>query len=97
MMHPQRMLEKPEESCATLAEYTQHLHSHDGTYVDGKMQVGPLGEGVIDHQLPLQLLSKAGFAGYFSVEVIHKPGSEHDADGVLKQYAEQFREMMAAI
>ncbi len=96
-MHPQRLLEKPEESFAVLAEYTHHLHAHDGVYVDGKMQVGPLGEGVIDHQVPLQLLSEAGFAGYFSVEVIHKVGSEHDADGVLKQYAEQFRKIMTEI
>jgi sugar phosphate isomerase/epimerase len=96
-MHPQRMLEKPEESFAALADHTRHLHAHDGTYVDGRMQVGPLGTGVIDHQIPLQLLLEAGFAGYLSVEVIHKPGSEHDADGVLRQYAEQFAKIMAEI
>jgi sugar phosphate isomerase/epimerase len=96
-MHPQRMLEKPEESFSVLADYTRHLHAHDGSYVDGRMQVGALGEGVIDHQVPLQLLKDAGFAGYFSVEVIHKPGSKHDADGVLRQYAEQFAKIMAAI
>ncbi len=96
-MHPQRMLEKPQESFAVLADYTRHLHAHDGAYVDGRIQVGPLGEGVIDHQVPLQLLLEAGFSGYFSVEVIHKPGSEHDADGVLSQYAEQFKKIMAEI
>ena len=37
----------------------------------------------------------AGYDGYFSVEVIHEPGSEHDAEGVLKQYAEEFRRIMA--
>jgi len=26
--------------------------------------------------------------------VIHAPGSDHDAEGVLKQYGEQFREIM---
>lgn len=96
-MHPQRMLEKPEDSFAVLADYTHHLHAHDGSYVDGRMQVGALGEGVIDHQVPLQLLKEAGFVGYFSVEVIHKAGSEHDADGVLRQYAEQFAKIMAEI
>ena len=41
------------------------------------------------------LLHDAGYDGYFSVEVIHAPGSEHDAEGVLKQYAEEFRRIMA--
>jgi len=95
IMHPQRMLEKPEETFQVIGPYTHHLHAHDGSYVEGKMQVEPLGEGVIDHAVPLELLSEVGFAGYFSVEVIHQPGSEHDADGVLQQYAEQFRTIMA--
>ena len=93
-MHPQRMLERPEESYAVLSPYTRHLHAHDGTYVDGKMRVGALGEGVIDHAAPLRMLREAGFEGYFSVEVIHAPGSEHDAEGVMRQYAEAFRGMM---
>ena len=91
LMHPQRMLEKPEETFAVVGEYTRHLHAHDGQYVDGKLQTGLLGKGAIDHAVPLQLLQEAGFDGYFSVEVIHQPGSDHDAEGVLKQYAEQFR------
>ena len=95
IMHPQRMLEKPEQTFQVIGEYTRHLHAHDGAYVEGKMQIGALGEGAIDHATPLRLLSEAGFAGYFSVEVIHKPGSEHDADKVLQQYAEQFRKIMA--
>jgi hypothetical protein len=37
------------------------------------------------------MLNEVGFDGYLSVEVIHKPGSEHDADGVLGQYGEAFR------
>jgi len=94
IMHPQRMLEKPEETFQVVGEYTRHLHAHDGSYVNGKMQTGPLGEGAIDHAVPLQLLNEAGFSGYFSVEVIHAPGSDHDAEGVLKQYGEQFREIM---
>jgi sugar phosphate isomerase/epimerase len=96
-MHPQRMLEKPEETFATIGPYTRHLHAHDGQYVDGKIVVGPLGKGVIDHAVPLQLLQEAGFDGYFSVEVIHAPGSAHDADGVLEQYAAQFRAIAAEL
>lgn len=93
IMHPQRMMEKPAETFQTIGDYTRHLHAHDGSYVDGKMQVGPLGHGAIDHAIPLALLQEFGFSGYFSVEVIHKVGSEHDADGVLAQYAESFRQI----
>ena len=52
------------------------------------------GEGELDHGTPLKLLSDAGFDGYFSVEVIHKPGSDHDAEGVMKQYGEGFRALL---
>ena len=94
-MHPQRMLEKPTESFQTLGPLTVHTHGHDGIYVDGKMQVCPLGEGFIDHAIPLALLNQSGFNGYFSIEVIHRPGSIHDAEGVLAQYATAFRTIMA--
>ena len=56
-----------------------------------------LGEGAIDHATPLRLLNEAGFDGYFSVEVIHKSGSAHDADGVLGQYAEGFRGIVGSV
>ena len=54
-----------------------------------------LGSGLFDHAIPLRLLSEAGFSGYFLVEVIHKPGSAHDADAVSAQYAEQFQAIVA--
>jgi hypothetical protein len=50
------MLERPEETFQAIGEYTRHLHAHDGIYLDGQMQVGPLGQGVIDHAVPLRLL-----------------------------------------
>ena len=50
---------------------------------------------VIDHAGPLRLLAEAGFAGYFSVEVIHQRQKPHDAEGVMQQYAEGFREITA--
>ena len=96
-MHSQRMLENPEESFQVLGEYTHHTHAHDGQIIDGKLQVSEtLGDGLFDHEIPLRLLSEAGFSGYFSVEVIHQPGSEHDADAVLGQYAEQFRAIVSS-
>ncbi len=96
-MHTQRVLERPSESFSIFAEHVAHLHAHDGQYVDGKMQVGALGEGAIDHQTPLQLLRKMEFAGYFSVEVIHKVGAGGDSEGVMAQYANAFRRMLASI
>ena len=94
-MHPQRMMEKAAHTFQAIGSFTRHLHGHDGHYVDGKIKVGPLGAGVFDHATPLRLLGEAGFNGYFSIEVIHQKGSSHDADGVLGQYAEQFRRMIA--
>jgi len=79
IMHPQRMMEKPAETFLAIGELTRHLHAHDGSYIDGKMHTGPLGQGAIDHAEPLALLQEFGFSGYFSVEVIHAPGSDHDA------------------
>jgi sugar phosphate isomerase/epimerase len=96
IMHPQRMMEKPEETFNVIGALTRHLHAHDGTYPEGgtRVQMAPLGEGIFDHATPLRLLQQAGFDGYFSVEIIHAPGSEHDAEGVLKQYAAAFRAMV---
>lgn len=91
-MHTQRMMETPAESFRALGRYTRHTHAHDGHYVDGRLQVSDrLGGGVVDHATPLRLLAEGGFDGYFSVEVIHKPGSGGDADAVLAGYAEGFR------
>lgn len=97
VMHPQRMLEKPEETFQAIGRHTRHVHIHDGRYEDGRMDIGPLGSGVIDHLGPLRLLAGSGFAGHYSVEVIHQAGKPHDADGVLRQYARKFGELAAGI
>ncbi len=90
IMHPQRVFERTTESFEVLKPYIAHTHAHDGTFVEGRMTTLPLGEGIFDHLVPLQLLSAANFEGFFSVEVIHTPGSDHDPDGVLSQYAKEF-------
>ncbi len=99
IMHPQRMLETPEDTFCAVGKYARHLHAHDGRYIkDGAgMEATPLGEGDVDHLTPMKLLSHARFAGFFSVEVIHKPGSEHDAEGVLSQYAHAFRNIASRL
>lgn len=95
-MHPQRMMETPQETFANIGRYTRHLHGHDGVYPPGgkSVEIVGMGQGVFDHATPLKLLAQAGFDGYFSVEVIHAPGSQHDPDGVLRSYAEGFRAIM---
>lgn len=92
-MHTQRMGEKPEETATVIGALTKHIHAHDGTYHDNgqKLETVGLGDGELDHGTPCKLLNDAGFDGYFSVEVIHKPGSDHDADGVLKSYSDGFK------
>ena len=95
-MHTQRMGERPEETMGVIGALTKHLHAHDGRYVDGgrKLDTVGLGEGELDHATPVKLLTDAGFEGFFSVEVIHKPGSDHDADGVMRQYSEGFKALL---
>ena len=91
------MLEAPEETFLAIGMLTRHTHAHDGDYDEaGSMQVGALGEGIIDHDMPLNLLKRGGYNGYFSLEVIHAVGSDHDADGVLRQYAQEFLRLTAA-
>ncbi len=88
-MHPQRMMEKPAETFLAIGAFTEYLHAHDGAYDEqGRMQIVALGQGVIDHAGPLRLLAAAGYEGYLSVEVIHQRGKSHDAEGVMRQYAE---------
>jgi len=95
IMHPQRFMERPTETMANIGRYTCHLHAHDGVYGEnGRARVTALGEGVFDHGEPLKILASEGFDGFCSVEVIHQPGSEHDAYGVMKQYAEELRRML---
>ena len=96
IIHPQRLMETPKETFASIGHLTCHVHGHDGVYPEGgkHVRITGLGEGVFDHATPLRMLDEAGFEGYFSVEVIHASGSQHDADGVLRQYAQAFRKMM---
>lgn len=98
-MHPQRFCERPAETMANIGHLTRHVHAHDGCHLqDGRLDAGiPLGEGIFDHETPLRLLVEAGYDGWFSVEVIHRPGTPHDADAVLAQYANAFREILSRI
>lgn len=50
----------------TLAPWVKHVHFHDGTS-EGLV---PIGTGLIDHRLAIQLLAEAGYDGYLSGEWI---------------------------
>ena len=91
-MHTQRFMERTEETMITIGSLTRHIHAHDGKYRENGTQLDTvdLGQGELDHGRPLKLLNEIGYDGYFSVEVIHKPGSDHDADGTLRNYADGF-------
>ena len=94
-MHPQRFCESIDQTFRNIGKYTRHIHAHDANFTEDETKTIPsdLGAGVFDHATPLQLLSVIGFEGYFSVEVIHAKDSEHDAEGVMQQYAEAFGRM----
>ena len=95
-MHTQRMLELPYESYQILGPHVNHLHAHDGTFIDGSINVGYLGEGDIDHETPIGLLINDDFSGFISVEVINKPDSIYDPDSVLRQYSEELNKIIQA-
>lgn len=97
LLHPMRLLERPEVTAQNLAGLVRHLHVHDCDYgPDGSARTVALGAGRYDHEPPLRLLAEAGFDGYCSVEVIHRRGSAHDADAVLGQYAGTLRKYLSA-
>jgi sugar phosphate isomerase/epimerase len=90
-------------SYANIGEYTRHVHVHDAVYDrEGQMVSVPFGSGWFDHLRPWHLLSTQweleNFKGFFSVEVIHKPGSDHDGahERVLAQYAQGFSKLRSS-
>lgn len=93
-MHTQRAKEQPQDSFQVLGELTRHTHIHDGTE-EGGLKIGALGEGVFDNTTPARMLEDIGYSGFYSVEVICAPGSDHDSDAVLAQHARVFRESVA--
>ena len=90
VMHPFRMLEDFSYTYANLKGHIRHLHIHDGIYNHDKTKIDMylLGEGVINHRIPMRFLKKEGFSGHFSLEIIGKG----EPDKWLEQYAKKFRE-----
>lgn len=69
IMHPVRVAGKTiQESFDILKPWIYHLHVHDGTTKDGKLQLVPIGTGDIDHKLAIELLKTISYDGYISGE-----------------------------
>ena len=92
-MHPQRVMEKVAESLAAIASLTAHTRAHDGRFGSGELEFVEWGTGTVDYATPLRMLKEAGFDGYCSVEIIHEPGGNYDADAVLEEYTTGFAEV----
>ena len=94
IMHPVREMEDAEETYDHLRFFIRHLHIHDGFYSSrGKMEVCFLGQGMVDHRTPMELLHQDGFPGYLSLEIIGKGEPEK----WLKQYSERLREIEGSL
>ena len=93
LRHPQRFFERPTESFANLGPITAHVQWSNGAYPDEQspLQDTRYEDGVLDLATPLRLLRDAGYDGYVSLEIIHKKGTDYDAEGILASYARGFR------
>ncbi|MDR0709602.1 MAG: sugar phosphate isomerase/epimerase [Spirochaetaceae bacterium] len=70
----------PERAFELLGPYIRHVHIHDGYYdkSTGKLVFTSIGDGEIDHALPLRLLKENGYAGFVSGEWMGwDPGEVH--------------------
>ena len=71
IMHPVRTGHATmEESYEVLKSWVRHVHFHDGGTEDGKLVMKPIGEGIIDHKVAVELLKADNYAGYLSGEWI---------------------------
>ncbi len=73
IMHPVKRAGKTmEESFEILKPWISHVHFHDGIdKKDGKSQLLPAGEGIIDHKKAVKLLMEAQYEGFLSGEWIN--------------------------
>lgn len=71
IMHPVRTAGYTmDEAYDAIAPWVGHVHLHDGAKVDGKMELRPIGEGIIDHKRAAQILKEANYEGFLSGEWI---------------------------
>lgn len=72
IMHPVRTAGVGiQQSFNTLRDWIRHVHFHDGADQEGRLEMLPVGHGMIDHRTAVRLLKKAGYEGYLSGEWIN--------------------------
>ena len=71
IMHPVRRVGATmDQAYQALRQWVKHIHFHDGSTVDGKSTLVPIGEGDIDHKRAVELLKADGYPDYLSGEWI---------------------------
>ena len=71
IMHPVRTAGfSIEDSFKILKPWIRHVHFHDGTQRDSKLQLTPIGEGDIDHKAAVKLRTEMQYDGFLSGEWI---------------------------
>ena len=71
IMHPVRAAGwTVEASYQALKPWIRHLHVHDGKWINEKMELTPIGTGVVDHKRGIELLKADKFQGFLSGEWI---------------------------
>ena len=71
IMHPVRTAGyNMDEAYDAIAPWIGHVHLHDGVQANGKFELRPIGEGIIDHKRAAQILKEADYEGYASGEWI---------------------------
>ena len=89
IMHPVNAGEPLDVTYDALRSHVVHTHIHDGTTVDGKLQVCHLGEGDIPNADVMKRLLADGYEGFFSLEYI---GADWDKpDELLPQFMDELR------
>lgn len=53
-----------------LKPWIRHVHIHDGTKKNGKLEFKPMGSGDVDHRVAVKLLKNSGYEGFLSGEWI---------------------------
>ena len=71
IMHPVRVAKATmDRAFETLRPWIRHVHFHDGAETGEKLQLMPIGEGMVDHRRAVQLLKGGGYDGWLSGEWI---------------------------
>ena len=71
IMHPVRAADySMDEAYEAIAPWIGHVHFHDGAKANDKLELRPIGEGIIDHKRAAQILKESNYSGYLSGEWI---------------------------